>query len=94
MHTKPSMCLDEKATSRIASGCSSCSLTDCYERRFVLKTPFAAYAPCSDIERTWSNSAAMWVQHMQKALNEMNLHLHHVLSDISGLSGLRSWMGF
>src|SRR5271157_4532327 len=34
-------------------------------------------------------SAAMWVQHMQKALDEMNLHLHHVLSDISGLSGLR-----
>jgi transposase len=33
-------------------------------------------------------SAAMWIQHMQKALNEMNLHLHHVLSDISGLSGL------
>ena len=25
---------------------------------------------------------------MQKALNEMNLHLHHVLSDISGQSGL------
>ena len=34
-------------------------------------------------------SAAMWIQHMQKALNEMNLHLHHVLSDISGQSGLR-----
>src|SRR5258705_4144258 len=33
-------------------------------------------------------SAAMWIQHMQKALNEMNLHLHHVLSDISGRSGL------
>ena len=33
--------------------------------------------------------AAMWIQHMQKALNEMNLHLHHVLSDISGQSGLR-----
>ena len=32
--------------------------------------------------------AAMWIQHMQKALNEMNLHLHHVLSDISGYSGL------
>jgi hypothetical protein len=30
----------------------------------------------------------MWIQHMQKALNEMNLHLHHVLSDISGRSGL------
>jgi len=25
---------------------------------------------------------------IQKALNEMNLHLHHVLSDISGQSGL------
>src|ERR1700682_1406563 len=33
-------------------------------------------------------SAAMWIQHMQKALNEMNLHLHHLLSDISGISGL------
>jgi transposase len=32
--------------------------------------------------------AGTWVQHMQKALNEMNLHLHHVLSDISGYSGL------
>jgi transposase len=32
--------------------------------------------------------AAMWVQHLQKALTEMNLHLHHVLADITGQSGL------
>jgi transposase len=32
--------------------------------------------------------AAMWIQHLQKALNEMNLHLHHVLADITGQSGL------
>jgi transposase len=32
--------------------------------------------------------AGMWIQHIQKALNEMNLHLHHVLSDISGQSGM------
>src|SRR6201987_1460922 len=32
--------------------------------------------------------AAMWIQHMQKALNEMKLHLPHVLRDISGYSGL------
>ena len=32
--------------------------------------------------------ASMWIEHIQKALNEMNLHLHHVLSDISGQSGL------
>lgn len=33
-------------------------------------------------------AAGMFVQHTQKVLNEMNLHLHHVLSDISGYSGL------
>jgi transposase len=32
--------------------------------------------------------AGMWIQHIQRALDEMNLHLHHVLSDISGQSGL------
>jgi transposase len=32
--------------------------------------------------------AAMWVQQLQKALTEMNLHLHHVLTDITGQSGL------
>jgi transposase len=29
------------------------------------------------------------VQHMQKALMQMNLHLHHVLSDITGVTGCR-----
>jgi hypothetical protein len=28
------------------------------------------------------------IQLMQKALTEMNLHLHHVLSDLDGLSGM------
>jgi transposase len=32
--------------------------------------------------------AAIHVQHMQKALTQMNLQIHHVLSDITGLSGL------
>jgi transposase len=32
--------------------------------------------------------AAEHVQHMQKALTQMNLQLHHVLSDITGQSGL------
>jgi transposase len=32
--------------------------------------------------------AATWVQRMQKALTQMNLQLHHVLSDISGTTGL------
>lgn len=29
------------------------------------------------------------MQHMQKALTLMNLQLHHVLSDISGVTGLK-----
>lgn len=33
--------------------------------------------------------AGAHVQHMQKSLDQMNLQLHHVLSDITGVSGLR-----
>jgi transposase len=33
--------------------------------------------------------AAEHVLHMQKALDQMNLQIHRVLSDITGLSGLR-----
>jgi transposase len=32
--------------------------------------------------------ASCHIQHMQKALNQMNLHLHHVISDITGVTGL------
>jgi transposase len=35
------------------------------------------------------SAAAAEIQHMQKALQQMNLHLHHVISDLSGVSGLR-----
>lgn len=33
-------------------------------------------------------SAAAHIQHMQKALTQMNLQIHHVLSDITGISGM------
>lgn len=33
-------------------------------------------------------SAARHVQHVQKALTQMNLHLHHVVSDLTGVTGL------
>jgi transposase len=33
--------------------------------------------------------ASAHIQHMQKALIQMNLHLHKVISDISGLTGMR-----
>jgi hypothetical protein len=34
--------------------------------------------------------AASHIQHMQKALTEMNLQLHHVVADITGATGLRT----
>lgn len=34
-------------------------------------------------------TAGAEIQHMQKALQQMNLHLHHAVSDITGISGLR-----
>ena len=33
--------------------------------------------------------AAAHIQHMQKAMTQMNLQLHHVISDITGLTGMR-----
>src|SRR5580658_8525578 len=33
--------------------------------------------------------AAVHIQHMQKALMQMNLQLHHVVSDITGATGMR-----
>lgn len=33
--------------------------------------------------------AASHIQHMQKALNQMNVPLHHVVSDITGVTGMR-----
>ena len=36
-----------------------------------------------------SQQCGQHVQHMQKALQQMNVHLHHVVSDLNGQTGLR-----
>ncbi|MCP4696031.1 MAG: IS110 family transposase, partial [Gammaproteobacteria bacterium] len=33
--------------------------------------------------------AGSHIQHMQKAMNQMNIHLHHVVTDITGVTGMR-----
>ena len=33
--------------------------------------------------------AASHIQHMQKALMQMNVQLHHIVSDITGATGMR-----
>lgn len=35
------------------------------------------------------DTAASQIQHMQKAMTEMNLQLHHVVSDVTGMTGMR-----
>ena len=37
----------------------------------------------------WVRYAAVHIQHMQKALNQMNVQLHHVVSDITGVTGMK-----
>lgn len=34
-------------------------------------------------------SSASHIQHMQKALDQMNVQLHHVVSDITGVTGMK-----
>jgi transposase len=53
--------------------------------------PEAAICALRALSRHRSNlveAVAVHVQHMQKALTQMNLQIHHVLSDITGKSGL------
>jgi len=38
--------------------------------------------------------ASEHILHMQKSLSQMNLQIHHVLSDLTGASGKRFWMRF
>jgi hypothetical protein len=59
----------------VASQLSSSWLHLCYS--FSLETPSLILM------------AAEHVQHMQKALDHMNLHIHRVLNNISGMSSLR-----
>lgn len=57
-----------------------------------------SFRPAQDICRVRSlmrhrqnltQSCGRQVQHMQKALQQMNVHLHHVVSDLDGETGLR-----
>jgi len=63
----------------------------------------ASFRPASDIgilrslmrhRQMLIECAAAHVQHMQKAMTQMNLQLHHVISDITGVTGMkiiRAW---
>lgn len=56
---------------------------------FVPPQDVAALRTYARQRKTLVESAAREIQHMQKALVQMNLHLHVALSDLTGVSGLR-----
>jgi hypothetical protein len=55
---------------------------------FRLDAAICALRSLSRHRSSLRESAAVHIQHMQKALTQMNLQIHHVLSDITGRSGM------
>ena len=49
----------------------------------------AALRACLRLRERHLDYAAAHIQHMQKALTFMNLQLHHVVSDITGVTGMK-----
>jgi hypothetical protein len=60
----------------------------------LLRPAFRPEQAVCAVRSAWRQSAELvamasqHVQHMQKALTQMNLQIHHVLSDITGVTGL------
>ena len=60
----------------------------------LLRASFRPPAEICAVRSLWRHRdslvqmAAEHIRHMQKALDQMNLHLHHVLSTVTGLSGM------
>ena len=56
---------------------------------FVPRQDVAAMRTYWRQRRTLVEAASREILHMQKALTQMNLHLHVVLSDVAGVSGMK-----
>ena len=61
----------------------------CFGAVSVLATGSCSSAPTCATENAWWTYAAAHIQHMQKALMQMNVQLHHVVTDITGVTGMR-----
>jgi transposase len=61
----------------------------------LLQAAFRPPEPLNMLRSYWRQrgrlieAAAQQVQHMQKALTEMNVQLHHVVSDLTGVTGMK-----
>src|SRR5712692_5152623 len=78
-----------RAMCRTASGSGNCTRWDYCAAAFAPPTASSPSAAISAIGRPLIESAGTYIQRMQKALVQMNLQLPLVVSDITGVTGLR-----
>ena len=80
---------DERAMCPTANGYASSTASACSAGVFVPPRPLSRCGPIFAIGRAWWRAPATYVQRMQKALVQMNLQLPLVVSDITGVTGLK-----
>ena len=79
---------DGAPTGTSANGYSSCTPWDYFGLHFGLRQDICAVRTLLRHRNELVMAASQHVQHMHKALTQMNLQIHHVISDITGLTGL------
>lgn len=82
------MCRVARRTFSIASGSSSCTPLDLLRGSFRPEAEITALRTLIRHRDKLVEDAAMYTQRMQKALTLMNLQLHNVISDVTGLTGM------
>src|SRR6202035_2751713 len=82
------MCRDDARTFPTVSGCDTCIWSACCARPSGPAQDIRAIRSLLRHRTSLVDMATCHVQHMQKALDQMNLQLHHVISDITGTTGL------
>src|SRR5713101_4104541 len=86
--TTPRTSRAARPTSATASGCNTCTRWGCCAAPSAPPDEICAARTLLRHRTTLVAQAATHIQHMQKALVQMNVRLQHVLSDLSGTSGL------
>ena len=82
------MCRDDARTGTSANGCNSSTLSDCFGLHFCPEQNICAVLTLLRHRGELVKAASEHVQHMHKALTQMNLQIHHVINDITGQTGL------
>src|SRR6267378_3549698 len=82
------MCRGASRTFPTVNGCSTCIRWVCSGGRSGRNRRVCTVRSILHHRDGLVQMASSHVQHLQKALDQMNLQLHHVISDITGVTGL------